>query len=261
MIAPLLNERTSKKVWDESQKLVDSMVGTLQSSAKVDTKAQAFETDAAINGVRGIAINVLGAVGYGDDFSWGEANSKIRPGFKLSYIESISLVCEHLVAAALLPAKLLTSPIMPTPAQKIGYALQDFPRYVEDVIKAERASTNSNSSFVSAMIKASDEGKVQSDVKAKVYLNEDEFAGTLFQVTIAGYDTTANTLAYALANLALYPEWQDWIIEEIDREAPAGASHEYEKTYPRLKRVMALMVSQARLHMKTQWSLETYAIS
>ena len=43
-----------------------------------------------------------------------------------------------------------------------------------------------------------------------------EILGNLFQFTAAGFDTTANTMAYAIKILAIETKWQDWIIEEID---------------------------------------------
>lgn len=248
LIAPLLNERTSRVVWEEGKKLAAEMLQSLEIAApkSAHTASTTFETSAAISGIRSIAINVLGAVGYGEDSSWQQTNSKVPAGYRLSYIESILTVCENLVPSAMLSAKFLTSPIMPVAAQKIGYALQDFPRYVQNVVKAERESTNTKVSFASTLIKASDAGNFESDgtSKIKLFLTETEITGTLFQVTVAGYDTTANTLAYALANLAIYPQWQDWITEEIDREAPPGAPRQYEKTFPKLHRVHALMVSE-----------------
>ena len=57
-----------------------------------------------------------------------------------------------------------------------------------------------------------------------------------------GFDTTANTMAFALVHLAIYPEWQEWIREEIDKQASAGLSIVYDKCYPKMKRTLALMV-------------------
>ena len=49
-------------------------------------------------------------------------------------------------------------------------------------------------------------------------------------------------MAFALIHLAIYPEWQDWIREEIDQQASAGLSIVYDKCYPKMKRTLALMV-------------------
>ncbi len=57
-----------------------------------------------------------------------------------------------------------------------------------------------------------------------------------------GFDTTANTMAYAIALLASFPEWQEWMQEELDQEIQPDADLNYESTYPVLKRCLATMV-------------------
>lgn len=71
--------------------------------------------------------------------------------------------------------------------------------------------------------------------------------GNLFVFTAAGFDTTANTMGYAMTLLAVYPEWQGWIVEEIDEVLADQAEGtegelEYNEIFPRLVRVLAVMV-------------------
>jgi cytochrome P450 len=63
--------------------------------------------------------------------------------------------------------------------------------------------------------------------------------------TAAGFDTTANTLAFAVTLLAANPEWQTWIFEELDQVLPSDPTAEvdYKEIYPQLTRCMAIMVS------------------
>ncbi|CAK7243868.1 MAG: hypothetical protein STHCBS139747_005397 [Sporothrix thermara] len=99
------------------------------------------------------------------------------------------------------------------------------------------------------------------------YLTEDELSGNLFLLTVAGYDTTANTMAYTAVLLSAYPEAQAWVQEELDRvlgeglggsDAPplspaAKAARlreiDYATYYPRLVRTLALMNEVLRLYM------------
>jgi len=50
-------------------------------------------------------------------------------------------------------------------------------------------------------------------------------------------------MAYAIALIATFPDWQDWIREELDDEVHSQGSLEYGMTYPALKRCLALMVN------------------
>lgn len=202
------------------------------------------ETDSTIAGVRSIAINVLGAVAYGTPKSWRQEPVKPPPGYKLSYMESILTVVENLLPAAIIPVKLLLSPVMPASIQRVGYAVTEFRGHVKKLLETERqADRPDKGNLMSTLIRVSDAGHNDRDSKNKLFLSEDELSGHLFQFTIAGFDTTANTMAYAITLLAIYPEWQDWIHKELDQEVPSNTNLDYESTYPVLKRCLALMVS------------------
>lgn len=69
--------------------------------------------------------------------------------------------------------------------------------------------------------------------------------GNLFIYNVAGHDTTAYTICYAIYMLAAQPDVQNWLGEEID-SVFAGKdgveTWEYEKAIPKFKRCLALMV-------------------
>jgi len=79
------------------------------------------------------------------------------------------------------------------------------------------------------------------------YLTEEEISGNMFIFTGAGFDTTANTLTYAIVLLSAYPEWQTWIQEEVDGVLGGTASPDYTTVFPKLTRCLALMFETLRL--------------
>ncbi|KAA6409816.1 MAG: hypothetical protein FRX48_06428 [Lasallia pustulata] len=54
-------------------------------------------------------------------------------------------------------------------------------------------------------------------------------------------------MAYAITILAIYPEYQDWIIVEIDHVSKLNGDLDYERTFPAMKRCLALMYENLRL--------------
>jgi cytochrome P450 len=56
----------------------------------------------------------------------------------------------------------------------------------------------------------------KADEKGRNSLSDDEIFGNLFIYNLAGHETTANTLAYAVALMATNRGVQDWVGEEID---------------------------------------------
>jgi cytochrome P450 len=77
-------------------------------------------------------------------------------------------------------------------------------------------------------------------------LSDQEITGNVFIFTLAGHETTATTIQTALVLLAVHPELQQEIHEELDmiyRGKSEGEALVYESDYPKMRRVMALFVS------------------
>jgi cytochrome P450 len=77
-------------------------------------------------------------------------------------------------------------------------------------------------------------------------LSDEEIESNLFLFMFAGHETTANTLVYMIYLLAIYPEWQTWIVQEIDEifsDLPVGNETSYKNMFYRLTRLKAMMVS------------------
>ena len=127
-----------------------------------------------------------------------------------------------------------------------------------DMLNDEKRELNNKKpgggNLVTSLIRASDEVAKSSDVESKGIsipqsscggLTEDEIYGNIFVYNFAGHDTMAITLNWAIYLLAAHPAIQDWIAEEIIFVLPDGNSStwNYAESYPRLKRVFAVMVS------------------
>lgn len=233
LIGPTINDRVNKVVWSESGRQAQEMADHYLTSGAVD---------GTLEGLRSIAFHVLGTVGYGISQSWQEEVIHPKPGHRLSYIDAIHALASNMVVSALFPGWLLRLPGVPTKGQTIGHAVREYPSYTNELLDRERQAVHSvepRSSLLSALVQASDE--VRAD-DAKRSLTEAEIQGNLFVLTLAGFDTTANTMGYAMTLLAAYPEVQNWIVEEIDHVAAETSDQSYEKLFPKLVRCQALMV-------------------
>lgn len=62
---------------------------------------------------------------------------------------------------------------------------------------------------MSTLVALSDSEKSHS-----ISLTESQISGNRFLFTAAGYDTTADTLAYGTTIVASQPQWQSWIYHE-----------------------------------------------
>lgn len=231
-----------KVVWDESHSQAAQMASRLLSHPG----GVSSET---IPGLRTIAINVIGLAGYGQSRPW--TPEALHPSQKedLSYFDAIYLVMLNLVPAVFLSPRLLQLPFMPESVRLTGKAKQSLPEFTRAMLEDERRSAQSSAkpwqqqsqNFMTMLLKFSDPS---ADLSGSQYLSDDEIQGNLFVFTIAGFDTTSNAMAYAVAMLAARPQWQEWLQEELDDVIPDPSEMgEYESSYPRLMRCLSIMVS------------------
>jgi len=213
-------------------------------------------------------MNVLARIAYGHNKPFALSPSSTRQSSDISYVDAISLVTEKLIYAAFLPASFLDLPFMPRVSQQLGTALKRLPGLTRDMLNQERWKSasatsditqtterpnNSSGTIMKTLVRLSDQEKDRAEIPTpgsldkitKTFLTEEEIAGNLFVFTAAGFDTTANTMSYAVTLLAVYPEWQVWIQAEIDSVfgAPEMSPTDYATAFPKLVRCLAVMVS------------------
>ncbi|KAL4861594.1 hypothetical protein BDV12DRAFT_207890 [Aspergillus spectabilis] len=250
MVAPNLNEGISKIVWDESCRQAQQMTKYLQSYSDSENKT--------LSGLKSVAINVMGFAGYGQKQEWApdfeSIGADIQDGRGL-YFETVSLVAQMLLEAALVPSAILKLPFMPARLQRLGRRKEHMPEYTKAVLNMERkqaaitsttdsASTAQNS-FIKVLVRCADEAK-RGGVSG-MHLSDQEISGNLFIFTVAGFEATANTMGYAVLFLAAYPEWQDWIREELGHLPADPLAWKYDEVFPRSKRVLAVMYETLRI--------------
>lgn len=247
IVAPNLNERVSQIIWDESMKQAQDMADFM-------LRQPGGNSTESLSALRAIAINVLGEVAYGQARPFQPKAIPKDPFTEISYTEAISLCTELLIVAALLPEWLLQLVFMPRAFRMVGVAKRKLPGLTADMLTQERerlaSQKNTRDNIMSQLVRFSDQGRIGDahSIPTGQYLSEDEIAGNLFVFTAAGYDTTANTMGYALGLLAAYPQWQVWIQEEIDVVAAnAGGRRSYEVCFPKLQRTLAVMLETLRL--------------
>ncbi|OLN86258.1 putative cytochrome P450 CYP13A3 [Colletotrichum chlorophyti] len=262
IVAPALNERISRTVWAETAEQATRL-------AEMVLSCPGGKTSDTIPALRTIAINVLSRVAYGHRKPFALAKLPDRPDAEMSYVDAISLCTELLVFAAMVPGYVLRLPFMPNVARTLGAALQRLPGLTADMLDQERrriaaphgrspdADGAAPDTIMSTLVRLSDEAKtdggpgVKGTAAGKSYLAEEEIAGNLFIFTAAGFDTTANTMAYAVALLAVNPEWQGWIQAELDAVLgpieEEGEVPDYATVYPRLTRCLAVMFETLRV--------------
>ena len=213
-------------------------------------KANLSATDGSTNSlqddVRTIALHVLMGIGFGLEKDFGTGAATIEAGHSMSFAESLRTILRNIVLAFAFSPKVLVMRFMPRQMQKLGRAIEDFLKYNHDFLDSERRNVASGQQpgqtyLLNAIVRSSNQEPSQTTGRNQSLTNEEIF-GNMFIFNLAGHDTTASTLTFAVGFLAIYPEWQDWMREEVDHVLAGQQNDNYDDIYPRLKRCQAVMV-------------------
>ncbi|KAF1822771.1 cytochrome P450 [Dissoconium aciculare CBS 342.82] len=248
IIASAINERISKTVFEES---VQQTRGLLE---EIVGDAQSADTTRMFDAMKKITINVLSGAGMGARVQWREdVNEKPRPGYKMTYIEACKTVINNMNGPIILPSWFLANYPSSWPGhdlfKRLSYAVKEFPIHTKDLLaqekeRAEASGGEARNNIMSQLLQATSAGAAE-----KKGLTDDETMGNLFVFTAAGFDTTANTLAYAIMLMSRYPQWQKWVLEEVDEIMPKDETTklDYLTVFPKATRVMAVLFETLRL--------------
>lgn len=261
IVASTINEKISKVVFEESLKQTDGLIDEV-----IDDGLEG-ETNGMFDMMKKIAINVLSGASMGASVEWNDNdNGKPKPGYKLTYIEAVKVVIDAVAGPIILPKWFLEHYPSSLPGHKfmksLAHAFDEFPIHTKNLLDRERqrsaAGDETRNSIVSQLVAAS-----EAESKGALDLTEEEQIGNLFIFTAAGFDTTANTLAFSLVLLARYPAWQDWLYEEIKEIIPDGDNTDlgYATAFPKATRILACMLETLRqyppvVHISRQTNVE-----
>lgn len=236
-------ENFMQRIWKESIKQADSLGLT-------DRK------DRTLGGVRSaveeLAMNVLVVVAFGQE----RLLTSVTPGHKQSLMESIGFILQHVLLTVVFNGLKAPNFLLPSVLRRLKASVAEFKLYMEELVlhqmqlsSSKQAQPGESPSLLAAMVRANEEEKQQLQKRSgrPSYLTESELYGNLFVFNLAGYETTASTMIFALSFLAADKEIQEWIIEEVDRYYIVEDDPQYAATYPKLVRCLALMHETLRL--------------
>lgn len=259
---PPFNERVSERVWDETGRQgVGARKKWMEISASGDPRGVRSTQDDTTR----IAFNVLSDAGFGMTFDFedvfsqsGLSDEDRAAGHQMSYRDSIFRVLNDMQSLMVyFIGRKIGWPVfaMWGNVKKLAMAKDEYAWYMKEMVKKEREGVNggqvvsekSKENLMSVLIRNSDQGDSEEKTAGEnvgPVLDDSEVTGNLYIYNLAGHDTTASTLNFAITLLAAQPQWQEWIAEEIDTVVREDqSSMRYAQVFPKLHRCLALMVS------------------
>ncbi|KJZ76390.1 hypothetical protein HIM_04119 [Hirsutella minnesotensis 3608] len=228
IVASAFNERNMSEVWRVTSERAAELdldtrtLGELRSSFDI------------------LAMRVLATVAFGQDAEL----TGVPTGHRLSFMDSLRFIMENIILTVLFNSLKAPDWILPGTLRRLKLSVAEFRLYMQEMVFQEMKSPTGVKTLLSAMISANETEKVEKNYHPS-YLTDSELYGNLFVFNLAGYETTASSLSFALPYLAAYADVQDWLTEEVDRVYTRDG--EYQQTYPKMVRCLAWMYEVMRL--------------
>jgi cytochrome P450 len=208
-----------------------------------------------------LALHIISAAGFGHQMQWHghDSNAAESSTRKVTFAESLKTFVDEIWLLMIFPAWLLKfSPS--AHLRRVHKAPDIFAKHVQQAINEARSEDTMQREYENQQLQQQQKSTRKNDLLSNMInsgdvshgsdkggLSDQEITGNVFIFTLAGHETTATTMQTALVLLAAHPELQQEIHEELDmiyRGKSEGEGLLYESDYPKMRRVMALFVSE-----------------
>ncbi|KAK5138081.1 hypothetical protein LTR08_005879 [Meristemomyces frigidus] len=263
--SPPFTERNNHVVWTESLHQAQSM---LSGWVSPDAEGSGPLWDVAAQAMR-LSLHVISRAGFGVRLEWPhEENEKVIPkGHTLSYKDALSNLLENLIVVMLTPRWIMAySPLKLHKDAQQSYV--EWGQYMKEMYHDKRnevkeGATREGMDLMGALVKGAgiteeslntvDNAAVPEKAASpsKQLLTDDEILGNAFVFILAGHETAANTIHFAMLFLAMHPQSQRRLQKDLDDILGDRSISEwdYDEDVPRLFGSMcgAVMNEELRL--------------
>ncbi|THH17553.1 hypothetical protein EW146_g3277 [Bondarzewia mesenterica] len=223
--APAFSEKNNKLVWDETVRImIDMFDNVWKNEAEIST-------DHCIDITLPIALFVIGVAGeslifiadlftsliltsgFGRRISWTD-DMKLPLGHQLTFRDALHTMSSEIFLKLIFPDWAMGAT---KHLRHVRLAFQEIEQYMLEMIHDRRTSEKKEERYdlFSSLLDASD------DVSGEeIKLTDSELVGNIFIFLIAGHETTAHTLCYTFALLALHADKQERLYQSIKSLMP-----------------------------------------
>lgn len=244
-VSASFNERNAAHIFAESIQQTQGLISYWMGGGKQDDGKKRDGKDSGTiltleHDTMTLALNIIAHVGFGLRLVWpgqalpANADTKIKKygsheppkGHSMTFADSVATVLERVLLILLVPTRLLQ--ILPFAATKAAYAARwNYEKYMHELLhdkkeaalSGEEEKPDSGMDIMGQLVRAKYSGK---PAKGAVLpddeqLTDQDIMGNAFIILLAGHETTANTLHFALVELATNPAAQRALQADVDR--------------------------------------------
>lgn len=216
------------------------------------------------NDLRTLTFNVLGATAFQEPTQSRQSENDVASSdgetYAENYLNALKAVLQNAILLMLIPYRYLARPYVPQRLAKIGHAAITFQSILREVLAEEMDVLDGKSyrrgGLLTPLIRAlrpdiPGQGNEIPSASARVKkggLSIDEILGNSFVINFAGHDTVLLTLTFALTLLAVHPEVQEWLCQEVITISDGRLTSEWNYgLFSKLNRCQAVILETLRV--------------
>ncbi|KAI9438742.1 cytochrome P450 [Lactarius indigo] len=201
--APVFSERNTRLVWDETVRIMfDLFDNVWGDNPKI-------VLDHCVDITLPIALFVVGVAGsFGRRVTW-TSDLTVPPGHQMTFKDALHIVSTKLFLKMVAPDWAMN---LTERTRRINLAFSELEQYMAEMVHARRSSETKEErhDLFSVLLDATSD-----DPDGSLTITEQELFGNMFIFLLAGHETTAHTLCFTFALLALYPDEQERLYQHI----------------------------------------------
>ena len=267
-VSPPFTEKNNHLVWTES---IEQAKAMLASWVGRDGKGNKT-VDRIMDDTMRLSLNVISNAAFGKQMQWPKEDSEalidegysdpskiknksdeVDEGHTMSYVYSIHALLDTIIVQFLLPRWMLRySPFKLL--RKSNEAFLEWGKYMSEMLAERKAQwqqksvKNEGLDILAQLVKGQLAGE---NVKGAPYLSDSEIMGNMFVLILAGHETAANSIHFALLYLALHIPTQRRLQKDLDTifQGRPPSEWDYDRDLPALFGGMAgaILAEELRL--------------
>ncbi|KAH9008126.1 cytochrome P450, partial [Lactarius pseudohatsudake] len=204
--APAFSERNTRLVWDETIRIMFDLFDNVWGDSPE------IVLDHCVDITLPIALFVIGVAGSltgsAARVTW-TSDLSVPPGHQMPFKDALYIVSTNLILKMGVPnwAMKLTER-----TRRVNLAFDELRQYMVEMVDARRSAETREErhDLFNGLLDAADDNP-----DGSVAITEQELIGNMFVFLLAGHETTAHTLCFTLALLALHPDEQERLYQQI----------------------------------------------
>ncbi|KAG6852722.1 hypothetical protein C0991_009566, partial [Blastosporella zonata] len=216
-------------VWRETTRVVDEWFTEIDNA---NPTAPGETSVDLLTDLTQVALLVIASAGFGRRVSYKEdLNTDPPPGHKLAFRPAVTSTLHHVLTKAVMPkflwnlSKHVYLPLITPLLTECRESFASLELHMHEVIASARdlIATGKAETMDSALLRNLVQANMlNDDSDTSKHLTDDDLLSNTFTFLLAGHETSAHSLCFALVLMALYPDVQKLVYEEAYRLWPNG---------------------------------------